>query len=104
MMLVSMGMSSNDIPLLDMIVNSFDNENSTIIITIHGKLILFSVKSFDVHRLIGLSYKDSKEPVNMMDSILNDQDKMHLEINYEIFTDYLTGERVLNLLSILSFY
>lgn len=53
--LVSMGTHPNDIPLFDTIINSFNNENLTIIMIVHGKPILFSVKPSCLHRLIGLS-------------------------------------------------
>lgn len=38
MSLVLMGMFLNDIPLLDSIVNSFDNENLTVTMIFHGNL------------------------------------------------------------------
>lgn len=44
-----MGTCSYDIPLLYGIVNSFNNENSTVTMTVHDKPISFSVKPSKVH-------------------------------------------------------
>lgn len=84
-----MGTFLNDIPLLDTIVNSFDNENLTVIMMVHGEPILFFVKHFDVHRLIGLSNKDVEEPINTKVALLNGKDKIHLKKNYGIPTKCL---------------
>lgn len=65
LLLVSMGTFANGIPLLDAIVNSYDNDNLTIAMTVHGKPVPFSIKPFNVHRLIGLPFKDLEEQVNM---------------------------------------
>ena len=84
MPLVSMGMFPNDIPLLDAILNSYDNENSTVTMTIHGKPISSSIKPSDIHRLTGLSFKDSIEQVNTKATLLSEKDKILLETNYGI--------------------
>lgn len=72
-----MGTFSNDIPLLDVIINLFENENLTITMIVYGKLVSFSIKPFDVHRLIALSYKDVEEPINTNVDMLSDKDKIH---------------------------
>jgi len=94
MLLVSMGTFLKYIPLLNAIVNSFDNENSTITMIVHGKHISFSIKPSNVHRLRGLPYKDVKEQVNTKVALLNDKDKIHLEINYGIQAECLIGDSV----------
>lgn len=104
MPLVSMGIFSNDIPLLDAIVNLFDNENSIVTMMVHGKPISFSVKPSNVHKLNGLSYKDDEEPINTKVTLLNDKDKIHLGINYGIQEECLTGEIIFSLSSVVLIY
>lgn len=104
MSLVSMGTFLNDIPLMDAIINSFNNDNMTVTMMVHVKHILLSVKPFDVCRLIGLLYKDAKELINTKEALLNHKNKIHLEKNHRIFIEYLIGERIFSLLSLLLIY
>ena len=94
MPLVSMGTFPNDIALLDAILNSYDNENSTVTMTVHGKPVSFSIKPSNIHRLRGLPFKDSAEQVNTKVALLSENDKILLETNYGIHAKCLTGKIV----------
>lgn len=73
---------SLDHELLSILVDSFDSKLSKITIMINNNVNLIGVNLEDIHHLIRLPYKEGELVDNH--SILSEQDKIYLEMNFQV--------------------